>query len=304
MARGDGVHYHVYMRHPTPYQKDLRLRWYRLVEAEHRPVGDVCALFCLPKKTYYKWYARDHGYGSKDHRPRKVDAKLKLTYEVRLYIEKTKRRTNYGPKKMRWALARKFGLTASTTIIYRFYKRRGLIRRPQRKLGWHAPLKEPLTITRPGEGIQLDVKYVYPKGRREYQFTVLDPFTEKCFAEIFPTRESKNAALVIERAALYFGFSIRSVQTDNGSEFRGDFHLWCEKRGIPHFFIPKKSPYWNGKVERVHRTVDEEFYQNPLRVWRTLHEWLTYYNTERLHETLGGITPQEKVDQVIHTVTP
>ncbi len=91
----------------------------------------------------------------------------------------------------------------STTIISRFYKRRGLIRRPQRKLGWHAPLKEPLTIVRPGEGVQLDVKYVYPKGRREYQFTVLDPFTEKCYAEIFPTRESKNAALAIERAARY-----------------------------------------------------------------------------------------------------
>ena len=166
------------------------------------------------------------------------------------------------------------------------------------------PLTNPLLITQPGEGIQLDVKYVYPHGRREYQFTVIDPFTEKCYAEIFPTRESKNAALAIERASKYFGFPILSVQTDNGSEFRGGFHGWCETNHIPHFFIPKKSPYWNGKVERVHRTVDEEFYQNPFRIWRTLQEWLTYYNTERLHETLGGITPQEKVDQVIHTVTP
>src|SRR3989338_7778266 len=114
------------MRHNTPYQKDLRLRWYRLVEAEHRPVGGVCKLFGIPKKT------------------------------------------NYGPKKMRWAVERRFGITVSTTIIYRFYRRRGLIRRPQRKLGWHAPLKEPLVITRPGEGVQLDVKYVYPHGKRQY----------------------------------------------------------------------------------------------------------------------------------------
>ena len=292
------------MRYNTPYQKDLRLRWYRLVEAEHRAVGDVCTLFGIPKKTYYKWYARDHGYGSNDHHPRKVDSKLKLTHELRMYIETTKRRTNYGPKKMRWAVKRKFGVVVSTTIIYRYYKRKGLIRRPQRKLGWHAPLKEPLVITKPGEGVQLDVKYVYPHGRREYQFTILDPYTEQCFAEIFPTRESKNAAFVIDRAAAYFGFPILSVQTDNGSEFRGEFHAWCESRHIPHFFIPKKSPYWNGKVERVHRTVDEEFYQNPRREWHALSEWLTYYNTERLHETLGGITPQEKVDQLIHIVTP
>ena len=292
------------MRHNTPYQKDLRLRWYRLVEAEHRPVGGVCKLFGIPKKTYYKWYARDHGYGSNDHCPRKVDVKLKLTSELKGFIESLKRKTNYSPKKMRWAVERRFGITVSTTIIYRFYRRRGLIRRPQRKLGWHAPLTNPLLITQPGEGIQLDVKYVYPHGRREYQFTVIDPFTKKCYAEIFPTRESKNAALAIERASKYFGFPILSVQTDNGSEFRGGFHGWCETNHIPHFFIPKKSPYWNGKVERIHRTVDEEFYQNPFRIWRTLQEWLTYYNTERLHETLGGITPQEKVDQVIHTVTP
>ena len=289
---------------PITYPKELRGRWYLTVDKYGKSVKETCLIFGISRKTYYKWYARDHGYGSNDHHPRKVDAKLKLTSDIKRFIEIEKRKTNYGPKKMRWAIRRRFGITVSTTIIYRFYKRRGLIRRPQRKLGWHAPLKEPLVITRPGEGVQLDVKYVYPHGKRQYQFTVLDPFTEKCYAEIFPTRESKNAALAIERAAAYFGFPIISVQTDNGSEFRGDFHWWCEQKNIPHSFIPKKSPYWNGKVERVHRTVDEEFYQNPLRVWRTLPEWLTYYNTERLHETLGGITPQEKVDQVIHTVTP
>jgi len=35
---------------------------------------------------------------------------------------------------------------------------------------------------------------------------------------------------------------------------------WLDKRNIPHFFIPKKSPWWNGYVEEIHRTIDEEFY--------------------------------------------
>ena len=292
------------MRYNTPYSRDLRLRWYRLVEAEKRQVGEVCALYGIPKKTYYKWYNRDHGYGSNDHRARLVDKKTKLTHELKRFIEATKYKSNYGPLKMKLALKRAFNVDVSTTIIYRYYKRKGLIRRPQRKLGWHAPLKEPLVITKPGEGVQLDVKYVYPKGRREYQFTVLDPFTERCYAEIFPTRESKNAALVIARAALSFGFPVVSVQTDNGSEFRGDFHGWCETKCIPHFFIPKKSPYWNGKVERVHRTVDEEFYQNPRREWKTLAEWLRWYNEERIHLSIDGMTPREKADQVMHIVTP
>lgn len=292
------------MRHATPYEKDLRLRWYRLVEAEKRPVGSVCALYGIPKKTYYKWYHCDHGYGSNDHHPRRKDRKTKLTHELKMFIEAMKQKANYGPLKMKLAVKREYGIDVSTTIIYRHYKRKGLIRRPQRKLGWHTPLKEHLVITKPGEGVQLDVKYVYPKGRREYQFTVLDSFTEQCFAEIFSTRESKNAALTIERSAIYFGFPILSVQTDNGSEFRGDFHGWCEAQHIPHFFIPKKSPYWNGKVERVHRTVDEEFYQNPRREWKTLAEWLRWYNEERIHLSIDGMTPKEKANQTIHIVTP
>ncbi len=95
-------------------------------------------------------------------------------------------------------------------------------------------------------------------------------------------------------AEKYFGFKISSVQTDNGSEFRGVFHYWLEKKNTPHYFIPKGSPYWNGKVERVHRTIDEEYYHNPYRIWKTPYEWLYYYNFERIHLSLNGLTPQEK----------
>ena len=289
---------------PTPYGKELRLRWYRLVERDHRMVGDVCQTFGIPKKTYYKWYARDHGYGSNDHRSRKPDAKTKLVPDLVMWIVERKKKTNYGPLKMKLEIGRVFGLTVSTTILFRLYRRKGLIRKPQRKLGWHAPLKEPLVIRKPGEGVQLDVKYVYEGGTRHYQFSVFDPWTELYYFHVFKTRESRNAAAAIEEAERYFGFPIISVQTDNGSEFRGDFHAWCEKRGLPHFFIPKSSPWWDGKVERVHRTIDDEYYQNPLRPWHTREEWLTYYNTERIHLSIGGITPREKADQYLSTVTP
>ncbi len=56
---------------------------------------------------------------------------------------------------------RELGIDISTTIIYRYYKRRMLIRKPQRKLPWYAPLKERLVIDKPRIGVQMDVKYVY-----------------------------------------------------------------------------------------------------------------------------------------------
>ena len=108
-----------------------------------------------------------------------------------------------------------------------------------------------------------------------------------------------NAIRALLEAEKYFGFKIISIQTDNGSEFRGNFHTWLLKHDLLHYFIPKSSPYWNAQVERVHRTIDDEYYLNPMRVWKTSREWLEYYNFERLHETLNGLTPQEKLLQCV-----
>lgn len=287
------------MKNQTIYHKELRLRWYRLVEAEKQPVKEVCRLYGLPRKTYYKWHKIDHGLARIDYHNREAQRSTKLTSEIRLFIEKTKKKTNYGPLKMKLAVKREFNLDVSTTIIYRYYKRKYLIRRPQKKLSWYQPMKEKLIISKLGEGVQMDVKYVYENGRRQYQFSVFDPYTELYHFTVFDTRESKNAIIAFQNAEQYFGFKILSIQTDNGSEFRGDFHIWLTKIWIPHYFIPKHSPYWNAQVERVHKTIDDEYYLNPYRVWKTPTEWLAYYNEERIHLTLNGLTPREKVAQCV-----
>ena len=115
---------------------------------------------------------------------------------------------------------------------------------------------------------------------------------------IFETKESKNSIAAFTEAEKYFGFSIVSVQTDNGSEARGEFHTWLTGKQILHYFIPKKSPWWNCNVERVHKTIDDEYYHNPFRIWTTPDQWLEYYNTERIHLSLGDLTPREKLESV------
>jgi transposase-like protein len=277
------------------YPREKRILWYKSVEKEKKEVSEVCKIFGISRKTYYKWRKRDFGLGGNTYSPRMEKKNTKLTWEVRNFIEKEKRKTNYGPLKMKMLVKRELGRDVSTTIIYRFYRRKKLIRRPQRKYSWYRPMKEKLVITKPGEGMQIDVKYVYEEGKRMYQFSVFDPFTEKYHFTVFSTKESKNAIVALRNAERYFRFKALSVQTDNGSEFRGVFHSWItKKRKISHYFIPKKSPWWNGKVERVHKTMDEEYYQNTQRVWESPYEWLHYYNFERIHLSLHGKTPHEK----------
>ncbi|MFA7365412.1 MAG: DDE-type integrase/transposase/recombinase [Patescibacteria group bacterium] len=285
----------------TQYDRQQRFRWYLQVDKYHKSVTETCQIFGISRKCYYKWRLRDYGKRGNRYLTAKNQPNTKLSYEVRKFIAEQKLKTNYGPLKMKMLVKKKLKLDISTTIIYRYYQRKNLIRKPQKRSPWYKPMKTSLVIKQAGEGVQMDVKYVYEEGARKYKFSVFDPYSRKYHFSIFNTKESRNSISAFKSAEKYFGFKIASVQTDNGSEARGEFHTWLTKNNTPHYFIPKSSPYWNCYVERVHRTIDDEYYLNTQRSWKTPYEWLHFYNFERIHLSLNGLTPQEKY---LESVTP
>lgn len=103
-----------------------------------------------------------------------------------------------------------------------------------------------------------------------------------------------------------FPFQINGIQSDNGSENRGVFHQYLGERGIAYYFIPKSSPTWDGVVKRVHGVIDQEYYLNTARPWKTLTEYLHWYNYERIHlgKYLNGFIPVEKLNQYLLTASP
>lgn len=280
-------------QHEPAYPVKIRGKWYFLVEKLGKSVPEVCELYSISRKTYYKWRRRDRG--DRTYVPRKKQPKLKLIHEVRVIIEKEKRLTNYGPEKMRLLLKRR-GIIVSSTIIYRFYKRKGLVRRPQKRLPWYQPLKDPVMPKKPGDVVQVDTKYVWQNNQRKYQRTFVDIFTGFHHAVICDTLTSRETIISFLEAEKVFPFRILGVQNDNGSENRGEFHQYLGERGIAHYFIPKSSPNWDGAVERAHGVIDQEFYLNGTRPWKTLSDYLHWYNYERIHlgKYFKGLTPNEK----------
>lgn len=291
---------------PIVYPKELRGRWYLAVDKHRKPVTEVCALFGIARKTYYKWYTHDHGQRPPDYHAAKRQPNQKLTPDVCAFVERVKRQTNYGPAKMQLVLKRQLGLIVSTTILYRFFKRRQLIRRPQKRLPWYRPLTEPIVPQAPGDLVEIDTKYVWLSGRRQYQRTFVDVFTGFQHAVVLPSLEAQATVEAFATAERALPFSIRLVQTDNGSENRGVFHQHLGQRGIAHVFIPKSSPNWNGAVERAHGTMDQEFYLNETRPWATLTDYLHWYNHKRIHlgRYLNGLTPAEKLRVYERRVLP
>ena len=287
---------------PLSAPKHVRFRWYRQVERCGKTIQEALAIFGISEKTYHKWYRRDHGFEGNRYRPHGIHPQTKLTPRLQLIVIQTKRQYNYGPEKMRLYLLDHHHLHISSTAIYKFYKKRKLIRQPQRNQPWYTPMKERFISTKPGENVQFDVKYV-PGGHGvwHYQFRFTDTYTNIQYAIDCLDKSAAAAIYALRLARHSFPFRVLGLQTDNGSEFRGAFALYVQRCHIIQRFIPKRSAPWNGKVERANRSIDDEYYLNIGRPWTTLAGYTRWYNHERYHLGRGmdGLTPYQKLQQYL-----
>jgi len=65
---------------------------------------------------------------------------------------------------------------------------------------------------------------------------------------------------MLQEAFGRFGFRVRAIQIEGGSEFKATFEAACAELRIQLFMLPPRSPRLNGHVERAYRTHQEEFY--------------------------------------------
>lgn len=283
--------------HTPAAPREVRFRWYRQVEECSKSVSEVCGIFGMKPKTYYKWYKRDHGLLPHQFKNRAEHPHTKIKGKVRLLIVSAKETYNYGPKKMSLYVSRETGVHITPSAIYKFMKKKHLIRKPQRKQTWYTPLKEPYYAHKPGENVQLDVKFVPSVfGEWKYQFRFIDTVSNLQYAVDMDMKDARTTICALQGAERSFPFAVAGIQTDNGGEFRGVFHQYLIRRDITHRYIPKRSAPWNGKVERANRSVDDEFYLNYGRPWKKLHQYTHWYNHERPHlgRGMNGLTPYQK----------
>jgi transposase len=268
-----------------------------LVDVDGWKVKKVCLAYSISRKTYYEWRKKDLGLGVPGRRPRKPHPQLKIVGSLRVFIVDAKRKYNFGPKKMSVYVLRERGVRVSPSAIYKFYKRRGLIRRPVKRQAWYTPMTKPFRASIPGENVQLDLKYVPGRdGLWRFQYRLIDTVTNMQHVIEKKDRTARTTIKVLESARRTYPFKIAGIQTDNGGEFRGVFHTFLRAEGIEHRYIPRRSAPWNGKVERANRSVDDEYYLNPGRPWKTVRAYTDWYNTDRPHDgkDMDGLTPYQK----------
>lgn len=97
------------------------------------------------------------------------------------------------------------------------------------------------------------------------------------------------------------GVAVECVMTDNGPACRsGEFNALLEARGIGHKYTRPFSPWQNGKVERMNRTLAREWQY--ARAWESedaraeaLASFIERYNWDRPHSACGGLPPMSRI---------
>lgn len=259
------------------------------------------------RATYAPNYLRHTGLKRKSTKPSSIHPKA-LASEDRIKIEQLRIQTKWDYLKIHRFLKVK----ASSSSVYRFLKRKRLIkrkgkhRRPFYQETIHMHAKNVNSIGK----LQMDVKYITPQlsglTYTCFEYAVIDIFSRYKDALIVPNLDAYASVAALRVLLPQLPFKADFIQTDNGLEFQSAFHNFLKTNKIKHHYIHKKTPNENAVIERSFRTDEEEFFFWQYRKAKDLDDlnnqfqkYLRHYNTERPHLGINLKTPMEVVANVL-----
>jgi transposase InsO family protein len=157
----------------------------------------------------------------------------------------------------------------------------------------------------------MDIKFLpaLRNARYDYEFAAVDDYTREAVTWITTEQGSSSATAFLERVLGTLSYPIEAVMTDNAWAFtmqrtahpgrQSRFESACQNLGITHKLLRPHRPECNGKVERFFRTVDDECLAVQ-RLFtfrardRAVQKFVWYYNNQRPHLSLGGLTPVQR----------
>ena len=250
-------------------------------------------------------------------RPHRCPTRTPAEREQR--ICQARQRTNLGPGR----LAGLVGCPRST--VHAVLVRHGLSRRrrPERQTFKRFEWAEP------GALLHMDVKrlarfdqpgHFATGGRRSgqirnrgagwvYLHVVIDDHSRYLYVEQHDRENADTNADTLTRAVAHFTeLGLRppqAVMTDNAMVYTRSarFKALLGQIGARHITPPPYTPRWNGKAERVIRTLQDEWayahaWPNSQQRTRALRSFVRYYNRRRPHSSLGDQPPISRVHNV------
>ena len=311
---------HARSQHPNaPLTPEGRRRMVECVLDRGWSVETTAERFQVDAKTVRKWRDRfvaegDEGLLDRSSRPHSSPNRTPRQLRRRVVRLRCKRR--WGADRIGYEV----GLAAST--VQNILNQAGVGRldrgdratdtRPVRRYQWdepgdliHVDIKKLAAIppeggwrTR-GRGYENEGSKTRTVGYR-FIHSAVDDHSRLVYSEVLGDEKAATAAGFWMRATAWFlarGVTPKRVLTDNGSCYRSG--LWHRACAATHTTVKKtrpRRPQTNGKVERFHRILLEEWAY--IRHWNSETErhqaytgFIHFYNHHRPHGSLGWATP-------------
>ncbi len=299
-----------------------RLKWMDYYRSNANNASLTCRHFDISRSTFYLWHKRydAHNLASlEDHscRPRRVKQPTWSPETIQAVKRVREQYPRWGKNKLAVMLARE-GIAVSASMVGRILRhlkrtgqlvepipRRTGVRKKSRITRVHAVRKpKDYVAEKAGDIVQIDTQDVYPlPGMHLKHFTATDVTSRWCVCSLRSRATALTAKAALEEVLERMPFWVVAIQIDGGSEYMAEFEQACKDKGIRLFLLPPHSPKLNGRVERAHRTHQEEFYEvtqaegTPEAIRQELRQWEDTYNTIRPHQALDYKTPLEYLQE-------
>jgi len=277
--------------------------------------------FGIAPKTFYKWLNRFQeskenirSLEERSRRPHKVRVWQVSPLEEARIIRLRKTHLYWGKRKLQRLYFKEYGQTISTWKIERVIRLYKLY--PDQRKAEKMALKIKKAKANPKRRItdlvleeklwfliHLDTIIIHWNNLKRYILTAVDHYGKFAYARMYKTKSSRMAKDFLYRLHYLLQEQIPNIQTDEGSEFKGEFDQALREMNILHWFSRVKTPQDNGVVERFHKTLqyewlnDGNFTENCHKFNKNLTQWLIEYNFQRPHQSLNYLTPIEFIQK-------
>ncbi len=301
---------------------------------KRKSIRKTAKLWGTSRLVVRKWLRRYKEKGEKgledaSRRPRRSPRRTPLTMEAK--VLKMRKEKGYGRRRIAWFLFRENNIEISENTITHILRRAGLRRKKKQRKVFY-PAKWAYDEGTPFKLAQVDTKDIYDKGTLgtviwtritrkhlpRYQWTFCEGKTRTRFVSFSRKLHLTNGLCFVALVMSWLRcFEIEERvfwQEDWGEEFGGGNPEKLRKLDATYYKpygavlgrAPKGRKGYQGRVERSHRTDDEEFYiplllsiKNEKELLRYASKWLYWYNVKRPHfgEDMNRKPPFEKLKE-------
>lgn len=261
------------------------------------PAKYLLRLIGISSSKFYSWKSRvalpnnHNGSIPKEH--------WCLPWEKEAIIAYAKSHREQGYRRLTYMMLDEDVVAVSPSTTYRVLKNAGLLHRfnaaasSSKGTGFKQPVK-------PHQHWHTDIKYVNFKGTFLFLISVIDGYSRFIVHhELRHSMQEFDVTLTIQRALEKYPEHKPRIISDNGGQYIAkDFALFIKEAGLKHIRTSPNYPQANGKIERFHRTINQECLRkrsliNVDDAKKQIASYIDHYNSKRLHSALFFLTPED-----------